>query len=541
LPTTLHPWDTAGRVSTANSARLELASWVLVVGVLAAAVALRFVGLDRLPGINGDEAVFPVHATEWMTGAPWSDLRGGTHRPMSPVYFAPVVFIRALLPATFWTLRLAAVVQSLLTIALAFVLFRRRGVAFAAIFATLLAVIPIQLGYARLAWDPTAVPTVMVLALAAATRASLVLTILASVLCFTAHPTTAFAAPILVAPLVVAKWPRDQDGNFKRLGRRALVLTAACGVGTISALYVAVAAGFLPTSVHSALRAALSAQTLERLIHPFEALRFALLYAEFVSGPTIYRYIPGSMPSVPAWLHVAVAVTLLAVLVVPALRRLRGTDRAVALGLLLSLIGAYVLGGLQVLEPSTERYGMFLIVPTCYLLAASIDALGVTARRAALARVATAGMGVALMASFVAYFLVPLHRAIPARHETYRTGDIEPKQAAFAEILARRDQSRATVIRVEDWWLYWPLRYLAGDHADVHVTIEGVRRRSLPYPRDFVPPRLDPATVEAFGVAWVGSRQDTKFAGNSLENFDIAGYEHGPILRVHVLRTPAPR
>jgi hypothetical protein len=211
------------------------------------------------------------------------------------------------------------------------------------------------------------------------------------------------------------------------------------------------------------------------------------------------------------------------------------------LGLLLSLIGAYLAGGLQVLEASTERYGMFLVVPTCYLLAACIEALSVTARRAALARVATAVMGAALMASFVAYFLLPLHRANPGRHETYRTGDIEPKQAAFAKILAHRDKSRATVIRVEDWWLYWPLRYLAGGHPDVHVTIEGVRRRSLPYPRDFMPPRLDPATVEAFGVAWVGSRQDTKFARHSVENFAMAGYEHGPILRVHVLPTTPPR
>jgi hypothetical protein len=509
---------------------------------MAAAVGLRCIGLDHLPGINGDEAVFAVHAREWLAGTPFSELRGGSNRLMDPAFFGVVVSIQSWLPATLWSLRLAALVHSLLAIGLAFLLFRRRGVTFAALLAALLAVMPIQLGYARLAWDPTAVPTVMVLALAAATRRRLVLTLLAFGLCLWTHPTTVFAAPILIAPTVAAHWPRHPDGALRRPSPRALMFTGLCLAVALTLTYALVTKDALPTSVATALRG-LPARILERLTSPAEALRFALLYAEFITGPTIYRYVTGSMPAFAAWLHVAGGVALFAAVVVPGLRRLPAAttsmDLAIAVGLFLSLVTAYLVGGSMVLEPQTERYGMFLVVPTCYVLTTCIEAFATSPRRAAFARAAAAAGGAVLLASFVAHFLVPLHRADPARHDTYRAGDVDPKQGAITEILARRTQPGVTVIEAQDWWIYWPLRYLAGARPDLHITIAG-RRPGRPFPRDFELARRKLEGAEVFGVAWAGSRQDAKFAQRAIEHFDIGGYEPGPILRVHKLRDRAP-
>ncbi|HEU4581546.1 MAG TPA: hypothetical protein VFS67_24980 [Polyangiaceae bacterium] len=137
----------------ASERRWQLCSWGLLGAVLAAALVVRLVALDHVPGVNGDETVFPVHAAEWRSGTPLSQLRTGTNLPMNPVFFGIVVALSYLLPPSFWTVRLAAVISSVLGVVLGLWAFRKRGWSFAAIFGLLMAVLPIQLGYSRLAWD----------------------------------------------------------------------------------------------------------------------------------------------------------------------------------------------------------------------------------------------------------------------------------------------------------------------------------------------------------------------------------------------------
>jgi hypothetical protein len=528
-------------VSTVPLSRLIQPSWWLLLATLGAAVALRLYGLDHLPGINADEAVFPVHASEWMGGVPLSELRTGTNLPMNPLFFGLVALIQFCLPTSLWTLRLAALTHSLLSVALGFVLFRKRGLTFAVVFATLLAVLPIQLGYARLAWDPTAVPTALVLALAAATRGRSIETALAFGLCLWVHPATAFAAPILLTPLILRKWPCKADGSLLAPSKEALAIAALGSALAVALFSQLVARDALPTPVLAALRGELPAKVFERLTSLGSALEFARLYADFLAGPTIYRYVTGSMPELAATLHLAAAVVLLGACVLPALVRLpaatKRTDRAVALGLGLSLVGAYLVGGLPVLAPHTERYGMFLVVPSCYVLAACIEAYAVTPVRAALARLGTAGLGATLLASFGTYFLAALHQADPARHNTFRSGAVDPKQRAFEQILAWRSPDRIGVVRAEDWWLYWPLRYLAGAGGELRVSIDGARW-DYRFPADFMVPELDPEDTDVFGVAWAGSDFDASLARDARERVEVGGYEPGPILHVYRLSPP---
>ncbi|HKO94457.1 MAG TPA: hypothetical protein VJU61_25060, partial [Polyangiaceae bacterium] len=416
----------------------------------------------------------------------------------------------------------------------------QRGLTFAAVFATLLAVLPIQLGYARLAWDPTAVPTALVLALAAATRARSLWTALAFGLCLWVHPATALAGPILLAPLIVGKWPCAPDGSLHRPSKQAIGLVVLAGALAMVLFSELVAREALPTPVLAALRGELPAKVFERLSSASSALDFARLYADFLAGPTIYRYVTGSMPEFAANLHLAAAVVLLGALL-PALARLpvanRRTDRSVALGLGVSLGGAYLVGGLPVLAPHTERYGMFLVVPSCYVLAACVEAFAVTPLRAAFARVGTAGLGLALLGSFSVYFLAALQHADPARHNTFRSGAVDPKARAFEQILAWRSPERTSLVRAEDWWLYWPLRYLIGDRSELRVSIAGASW-DYRFPADFTLPELDPEASDLFGVAWAGSAFDADLARSARDHVDIGGYEPGPILRVYRLTPP---
>jgi hypothetical protein len=516
--------------------RLVRASWVLLSAVLAVAIVLRFVALDHLPGVNGDEAVFPVHASEWRGGVPLAELRTGTNLPMNPVFFGVVALLGWLLPASLWTLRLAAVIESLLAVGLGFWAFRVRGLGFAALFALLVAVLPIQLGYARLAWDPTAVPAVMVLALAAAIRGRWIATALAFGLCLWVHPTSVFAAPILFSALLAAKWPRLPDGAIRWPSRRVLAFLGVGAVVAVAGCVWLVQKQLLPAPVVLALERGLLAKVEQRATHPGDFPTFLLLYLDFVGGPTIYRYLTGSMPALAAGVHATAAGVALLAVVAALLRRrsdpARAIDRGVLLGLGLSLVAAYLGGGLEVIAPYTERYSMFLVTPTCFVLAAGIDTLARTPRRAAFARIGTAVVGALLLLSFQTYFFRAFRHADPERHVTYRTGRKDPKQGAFEEVVSSRAPDHIALIRAEDWWIYWPLRYLAGPPGDVQVTIPGWKRWNWRYPHDF-PPRPDPRQTQVFDVVWAGSARDAACASTAEQTTDIGGYEPGPILRVH--------
>jgi hypothetical protein len=536
----------SGGLQRSCAALLERGSWPALIATLSAAVALRFVGLDHLPGLNGDEAFFPVHAAEWRSGVPWSELRTGTDLPMNPVFFGLVAALQGLLRTSFWTVRLAALLHSLLAVAFGFAAFLNRGRSFAALFALLLAVLPVQLGYARLAWDPSAVTGVLVLALAAATRGRFLLAGSAFALSLWVHPAAIFAGPALLAALLAARWPRTPAGALRCPSRRQLAVPALLGVLGAAAGYGLLARDALPPPVRAALSAGLLERVRDRATDGSAAMQFAKLYGDFLSGPTIYRYITGSMPDGAARLHLGLAGLLLVAVVLPGLWVLppahQSVDRALAFGLLLSLGAAYLFGGLPVLTPHTERYGIFLVAPSCYVIAACLDAFARTPARAALVRCAAASLGALLLLSFHTYFLRALRHADPERHNAFRTGAIDPKQKAFEAILATRAADRLTLIRAEDWWIYWPVRYLAGPHSGLHVTIAGARW-NYRFPQDFEEPALDPANMEVFGVAWAGSPLDADFAAHAQSSMDVEGYEPGPILRVYrlpIAESPQP-
>src|SRR5262249_1852793 len=152
-----------------------------------------------------------------------------------------------------FTLRVAPLLLSLLSIALGYVLFRKRGAFFAASFAGLLAVLPIHLGYARIAWDASAIPLVMVLVLAASTQLRPLWTALALARALWVHPTTAFATPIALAPFAASSWPRGSDGRLLLPSGRAFVRGAAAIVAVVGLGFALVILHALPDAVLNAL------------------------------------------------------------------------------------------------------------------------------------------------------------------------------------------------------------------------------------------------------------------------------------------------
>jgi hypothetical protein len=517
---------------------IERGSWFALALVLSCAIGVRFYGIDHLPGINGDEPQYAVHAARWFDGTPFASLRTGTGLLLDPAFFGTVVLVQGLLPASLWSLRLAAVIQSLLAIGLAYALFRRRGRMFAATLAVLVAVLPVHLGYARFAWTPTAIPTVVVLALAMATRLRFIPTVMAFLLALWVHPTTAFTLPVLAAPFVVSlKQPRG-GGPPRWPSRRMAGAAALALVAVVTTLVGLGAVNLLPDWVRSIASPDLAARMAERASRPAALLQFFAAYVDLLSGATMFRYVPAALSDAAGTGHLAAGLALVLPLGVAGTRRLsregRTTDLAVAGGLCLAIVGAYLAGGSGVLAPKTERYGLCLTIPGCFVLASWVDVLASTRRRAAAYRVGLAAVGALLILSFVVNYLVALHSPARRRENTFRTGPLDPKRRAVEIIQGMRDPNRTTLVYAQDWWIYWTLRYLAPPETGLRITIYR-QRWDARFPPDFVLSRYDPARMERFAVAWAGRSLDTQLAKESAEHVDVHGYEPGPILRVRRL------
>ncbi len=121
--------------------------------LLAVAVGLRLWQLDRLPGVNGDEAWYGALAQRWLDGESigW---RTPTGNPLNPFFLFPLIRAARVLGAVDRVVAPPAVVSGLLACAANCVLCRSVFDRRTAILSTvLLAVLPINLAYSRFAWD----------------------------------------------------------------------------------------------------------------------------------------------------------------------------------------------------------------------------------------------------------------------------------------------------------------------------------------------------------------------------------------------------
>jgi hypothetical protein len=165
-----------------------------------------------------------------------------------------------------------------------------------------------------------------------------------------------------------------------------------------------------------------------------------------------------------------------------------------------------------------------------------VDVLASRRVRASALRAGTAAVGAALLVSFGMNYLAALGHPSRGRENTFRTGPVDPKSEALAELTRMRDPGRLTLVYAQDWWIYWTLRYLAPPETGMRITIYGQKWWGA-FPEDFVLPRYDPARMELCAVVWAGRRLDVRFRPQSIEHVDVRGYERRAILRVH--RLPA--
>jgi hypothetical protein len=456
-----------------------------LVGLVVVAIWFRCHALGNLPGINGDEAWYGVQAELVLHGQPiaW---RTPTGNLLNPLFFGPQLLLHAMFEPSFALLRVTAALSGLMALALNWWFCRRVfGPRAAAISTVILAVLPINIVYSRLAWDASQSLLVTLAAVylglqavvdpARRTRWS-VRALIALAMAIVVHPTNLFVGSVVGVCLIMA-WRNELPLRIRHVQRAPWISGA-----------LVAALGIAATCNSSWPRAE---QAVGRIMNPGEYVAFGVNLLRLFSGVTVYEYVSGSVAPpisetirwdvVPYDLAAGIAFIILGWGVyrrlsdvqrpprLPAadFRNERGAIYSLIIGWGLSLVGFFVVAGPAAIAPHFERYGICLIGPGAILAALGLD--GWLGRQSESSLERKRGTSVTAILAIVAswIWLADFHAEFceffqetgGRSHFTFRTAAIEPKAAALEYIVIHSNGSAQ--IAASDWWIYWPLRYLA--------------------------------------------------------------------------------
>jgi hypothetical protein len=437
-----------------------------VIVVAITGVAARLLLLDRLPGINGDEAWYGANIQALLSGQPsfWFTPSGN---PLNPLHSGPLAVLLLMFPPTLTLLRLPEVLWSILAVAIAFPLLRGSiGRGPALITTMLLAASPVAIAYGRLGWDPSGSIFITLVAVGLAMQDRPLAAAAAGLVTLAVHPTNVFVAPILVAAWMPHGLRRYTAATASQRRWAAIVagIVALLGVVVLAALLRAAANN--PNTPLPSIAVA-TGRTFSLAAWGQLVMGIARLY----SGSSTLTYIAGPPAYASALLAQVIGITALVGLAVR-----RGPSNVPVHGWLLAGMAASVVlfmiaAGPGALEPGYERYALFLLVPLIIVVALGLVTL--FERRATLvALVVSTGL---LIVTTSGYF-APLLTTGGAAHIAFRTGPVEPKQAAADFI--RAQAATGVLVVCHDWWSYWPLRYLL--HGDDRIIVSIAADANLP-------------------------------------------------------------
>jgi hypothetical protein len=451
--------------------------------LLICAIAMRFVWLDTVPGINGDEAQAAVEVLKANQGLPHS-FRSVAHQFFDPIMLLSEMAEFKIAHPSFLLLRLPAAVWSILGLTLNYFSLRRLypSRAQALLTTSFLACMPLHLAFSRIGWDPSYLLfslnfTLFPLLAIAAGRscpAVWICLLLGTFLCLWVHATSALAIFTLAFSVAVV---RRADLGLFIATHLHVQNRPGLGVAFILALLLAASLLFLillkltqqqsSTVLHNCL---VMAGLL--LASPKDALAFVSHLGDSLSGQSVYDDLIG-LRSTPT-LH-ALSLILLVVGILLTLRLLfapNPADRALALFWLLIPLGLVAAASLLNIDlRGNERYLLWSAPLFALLLTRGLASL---TPRHNLIPLVTIPLSCLFLSQFVQDFL------IAGRFAEYRvtqdlqwtTAPFEPKAAAAAWIASSQikvtrtfngpDASATPQVFTENWWLQHPLQLLLG-------------------------------------------------------------------------------
>lgn len=488
---------------------------IVPIGVILLGCLARLVWLDRLPGIDGDEAWYGVNVQVFRDGGVpfW---RTGVGNSLNPFHSLPLLALSYVMAARAPLLRAPEVIWGILAIAIAYpMLAGGIGRRAAALVAVMLALSPAAIAYSRFGWDPSGTPLACVLALGFAFRQQPIATAISSLGAIVIHPTNIFIVPIVLSAFAPALQRRYLALAMRARRRLKLGAVLLFALVTPLALWVLDTLATRPNTTIPSVEI-----VLQRALAPAAWAATGTGALRIFSGTTTITDMAGPLPALA---QAALDVAAVAVLVLPILLTLlrvrsaqpggelagpQSTVRAAWLvgGFLASFAAFHIVGGPTALMPGRERYGLVFLVPEMVLCASAIDALWDS--KALLSRAAIAVAVVSFTALTVGGYFVPLLTRGGDARLGLRTGVVEPKVAAFEFLKADAGSAEVVEVIADDWHLYWPMRYLAGRDKRFHLELTeganapgGLRPAGVPpEPYPHPPDRVYALVFEGDGV-----------------------------------------
>jgi hypothetical protein len=150
----------------------------------------------------------------------------------------------------------------------------------------------------------------------------------------------------------------------------------------------------------------------------------------------------------------------------------------------LTLLGFLLVANAPGMRPGYERMAICLVAPTVLVAARGARRFAaVSAQRCGGVLIAASLLGWVLLADYQAHYFRFIERTGGGGHLTFRTARTEPKLAALAAVLRQREPGEAWIV-TSQWWIRWPLAYLAAGESSLHVltaqeAVSGLPRRAL--------------------------------------------------------------
>jgi len=452
---------------------LQRITAALVAILLGTAVVFRLLHLGTMPGIDGDEGWWGVQATRWLHGQPF-EARTTSGNPIDMILLVPLGLAHALAPPSFTLLRLVPSVLNLMGLAIGFFLVRRLyGRETAWMQTVALAVLPTAIAHSRLCQDPSqSIPwTALVvylslLSLKERSRAwpYAIATVVVFAVAVRTHPTNIFIAPFALLPYITIV-PSTKRARTIFFTTTALIIVAAIAAAIV---WLARAAGSIELLDKPWLSTAVA-----HLTRPSNWLEFVVNYGRLFDGVVVYHYL-----SDPHLVSVAsdLGFCLVAPLVLWGMWLTLSRHRSAVDGALViawtAMIGLFfVVAGPEALRPNFERWGLCLIAPATVIVARGIAGwLDAKPRLRAWTICASAAVAGGLLGAFYLDFFRVFETTGGRAHVTLVTARPEPKQQALDHVLATRAGTEPVIVAAQQWWLYWPIAYLAQVHPGVRMS-----------------------------------------------------------------------
>ncbi|MBF0123098.1 MAG: glycosyltransferase family 39 protein [Candidatus Omnitrophica bacterium] len=429
--------------------------------VFTLAVIFRMMALDRIPGINGDEAFYGRNALALLRGDHFL-LHTPTGNYLNPFHTGVLVILQSFMPLSFWVLRLPALLTGLALIPVTFYvvckLFDREKALLAAL---LTAVVPINMAYARMGWDPSQTTFVSIIVIYFALREKWLFTVCALMAAYLVHPTNIFLVPVVLTYPVLSFLKRSyRVSPLKAFG--FLCLGSIVAGSVVAFIYWQRSFVFNNMPFH----------VLTRIQSPNLWVLFFLDYVRLFSGTTIFEYISGSGYTPQSWWWDTAFVYFFIIIFFLGFKEFIKADKKKEFGLLLGLLVAlvlfYVIAGREAIRPHQERFAMFLVMPTIVMVAVIVGEFAVSLRqkRWVLATVLVLCWG--LLISFSLNYFYHMVRTGGTSHYTFWTGVEEPKKASLNIIINDTKGLKADVI-VSQWFSFGPIAYLGAAYKNLNI------------------------------------------------------------------------